>query len=183
MKKARFEKLYTITIRSALQKKLKLKNNMEVPRIEKIVLNIGVKEAVADSKYVQWAIDGLSNIAGQQVVKRLARKSIAGFKLRKGVPIGVMVTLRRKKMYEFLDKLVNVALPKIRNFQGVSRTFDGQGNYNLGISEWVIFPEVEYDVGKKIYGLNISMHTTAQRDDYGLELLQLFGIPFKKRTG
>jgi len=155
MKKTRLEELYSKNIRSALKEQLKLKNIMQVPQISKIVLNVGVKEAITDSKVLSSVMKTIAQIAGQWPIKKLARKSIAGFKMRQGMPIGVMVTLRRKKMYEFLDKLISLALPKVRDFQGLSLRFDGRGNYNLGIKEWIIFPEVEYDVAKKIHGFNI----------------------------
>lgn len=180
MKKPRLEELYVKNIRSALKKQLKLKNIMQVPQIAKIVLNVGVKEAINDSKILSLVMDAIAQIAGQRPVKRLARKSIAGFKMRKGMPIGVMVTLRRKKMYEFLDRLISLALPKVRDFQGLSSRFDGQGNYNLGIREWVVFPEVEYDVAKKIHGFNITIQTTAKNDVQGRALLESFSVPFQK---
>lgn len=180
MNKARLEELYTNEIRAKLQKELGLSNIMEVPKIAKIVLNIGVKEAVADSKSVQFVFDSLEKIAGQAPVRTLARKSIAGFKLREGMPIGVKVTLRRKKMYEFLDKLINLALPKVRDFQGVTTKFDRRGNYNLGIKEWTIFPEMDLEVGEKMHGMNITIQTTAANDAHGFELLKSFGMPFKK---
>ncbi len=180
MKKPRLEELYVKNIRSALKKQLKLKNIMQVPQIAKIVLNVGVKEAINDSKILSLVMDAIAQIAAQRPVKRLARKSIAGFKMRKGMPIGVMVTLRRKKMYEFLDRLISLALPKVRDFQGLSSRFDGQGNYNLGIREWVVFPEVEYDVAKKIHGFNITIQTTAKNDVQGRALLESFSVPFQK---
>lgn len=180
MKKPRLEELYVKDIRSALKKQLKLKNIMQVPQIEKIVLNVGVKEAINDSKILSLVMNVIAQIAGQRPIKRLARKSIAGFKMRKGMPIGVMVTLRRKKMYEFLDRLISLALPKVRDFQGLSSRFDGQGNYNLGIREWVVFPEVEYDVAKKVHGFNITIQTTAKNDAQGRALLESFHTPFQK---
>lgn len=180
MEKARLEELYNKTIMPQLQKRLGYKNVMEVPKITKVVLNIGVKEAISDSKAIQLAADTLTKISGQLPVRTLAKKSIAGFKLREGMPIGVKVTLRKRNMYEFLDRLINLALPKVRDFQGVSQKFDGRGNYNLGIKEWIIFPEVDYDVGAKIFGLNITIHTTAHKDVDGVALLESFGMPFRK---
>jgi len=180
MKKPRLEELYVKDLRSALKKQLKLKNIMQVPKIEKIVLNVGVKEAINDSKILSLVMNVIAQIAGQRPIKRLARKSIAGFKMRKGMPIGVMVTLRRKKMYEFLDRLISLALPKVRDFQGLSSRFDGQGNYNFGIREWIVFPEVEYDVTKKVHGFNITIQTTAKNDDQGRALLESFHAPFQK---
>lgn len=181
MEKARLEEWYNKNIRPELKKELKLKNIMQVPQVAKIVLNVGVKEAISDSKALQLVMNTIAKISGQWPVKRLARKSIAGFKMRKGTPIGVMVTLRRKKMYEFLDRLINLALPRVRDFQGLSFRFDGRGNYNLGIKEWIIFPEVEYDVAKKVHGLNITIQTTVKNDKEGLALLKAFNAPFKKR--
>ncbi len=180
MEKARLEKSYRMQIRSALLKSLGLKNIMVVPRLEKIVINVGVKDAVTDSKVLQQVVNSLGKITGQRPIRRLARKSIAGFKLREGMPIGVMVTLRRKRMYEFLDRLIGLALPKVRDFQGVLTKFDRRGNYNLGIKDWTIFSEIEFDVTKKIYGMNITFQTTAKNDEHGLALLKAFGMPFKK---
>ncbi|MCL4229567.1 50S ribosomal protein L5 [Candidatus Dependentiae bacterium] len=180
MNRARLEELYHTTIRSQLLSDLELNNIMEVPKISKIVLNVGSKDAVADSKVLQIAADVLAKISGQAPVRTLAKKSIAGFKLREGVAIGTMVTLRGRKMYEFLDRLINLALPRVRDFQGVSTKFDGRGNYNLGIKEWIIFPEIEYSVGDKVYGLNITIQTSAKSDKHGFELLKKFGMPFRK---
>src|SRR3990172_11419731 len=151
MAKARLEDLYVEKIRPQLKEMLKVKNIMEVPKLSKIVLNVGVKEAVGDSRVLQGVSAILSDIAGQLPVVTKARKSIAGFKIREGMPIGVMVTLRGKKMYEFLDRLINVALPQVRDFQGVSPRLDGRGNYNLGIKDWIIFPEVSFDFFQKFY--------------------------------
>lgn len=180
MNKARLEDLYIKEIRPKLKAGLGLKNIMEVPKISKIVLNVGIKEAVADSKAVQSVFDTIAKIAGQAPVKTLARKSIAGFKLREGMPIGVKVTLRRERMYKFLDKLINLALPKVRDFQGVTTRFDRRGNYNLGIKEWTIFPELDLEVGEKVHGMNITIQTTALNDAHGFELLKSFGMPFRK---
>jgi len=180
MAKARLEELYNAKIRPQLKKDLKLKNIMEVPKISKIVINVGVKDAVKDSKVLKGVEDVVSKVAGQKPVRTVAKKSIAGFKLRAGMPIGVRVTLRREKMYEFLDRLINMALPEVRDFQGVTRNFDGNGNYNLGIKEWIIFPEIEYNVGDKMYGLNITIGTTAKKDEHALALLQSLGMPFRE---
>jgi len=180
MSKPRLQALYQEKIRAQLQKELAIKNIMEVPRVIKVVLNIGVKDAVSNSKALTDAVEALTVIAGQKPVRCEARKSIAGFKLREGMPIGTMVTLRGARMYEFLDALISLALPKVRDFQGVSRTCDRQGNYNLGIKEWTIFPEiVDFDISKKIYGMNISIHTSAKRDAQAVALLEKFGMPFK----
>lgn len=178
--KARLETQYREKIRPELQKALGLKNVMEVPRIEKIVLNIGVKEAVADSRVLNGVTAMFDNIAGQKSVKTLAHKSIAGFKIREGMPIGVRVTLRKKRMYEFLDKLINLALPKVRDFQGVPTKLDGRGNYNLGIKEWSIFPEAD-TTAEKVFGMNVTIHTSALKDAYAFELLKSFGMPFRKK--
>lgn len=180
MNKARLEELYTSQIRLKLKNDLGLNNIMEVPKVQKIVINVGVKEAINDSKAVQSVYETIAKISGQAPVKTLARKSIAGFKLREGMAIGVKVTLRRKKMYEFLDKLINLALPKVRDFQGVTTRFDRGGNYNLGIKEWSIFPELDMQVGEKVHGLNITIQTSAKTDAQGFELLKSFGMPFRK---
>lgn len=180
MAKARLEEIYSKNIRQQLKEKLGLKNMMEVPRISKVVLNIGVKEAIGDSKVLQAVEKSLTKIVGQKTVRTIAKKSIAGFKLREGMPIGVMVTLRGKSMYEFIDKLINLALPEVKDFQGISRKFDGRGNYNLGIKEWTIFPEIEYSVGSRMYGVNVTIGTSARNDQHGLALLEAFGMPFRK---
>ena len=178
--KARLEAHYVEKIRPELQKALELPNIMQVPRVEKVVLNIGVKEAVADSRVLNGVMQMFDAITGQKSVKTLARKSIAGFKIREGMPIGVRVTLRKKRMYEFLDKLINLALPKVRDFQGVPTKLDGRGNYNLGIKEWSIFPEAD-TTAEKVFGMNITIHTSAQNDAHAYELLKSFGMPFKRK--
>ena len=180
MRKARLEDLYITSIRQTLRDQIGLKGIMQVPKINKIVLNVGVKDAVTNSKVLQEVIEKIGKIAGQRPVRRLARKSIAGFKLREGMPIGVMVTLRRKNMYEFLDRLISLALPKVRDFRGLSPKFDRRGNYNLGIKDWTIFPEIEFDIGKKVYGMNITIETTTKNDEQALALLLEFGMPFMK---
>ena len=152
---------------------------MEVPKVMKVVLNVGVKEAVADSRALDYVMQTLKTITGQAPVKTIARKSIAGFKIREGMPLGTMVTLRGEKMYDFLDKLINLALPKVRDFQGVPTKFDHQGNYNLGIKEWNIFPEAD-TTSEKVYGLNITIHTSTPQSDQAFELLKSFGMPFRK---
>lgn len=179
--KARLQELYEKEYRPKLKEQLKLSNIMEVPKIEKIVLNTGVKEAVADSKILNVVVQTLSNIAGQKALRTSARKSIAGFKIREGMPIGARVTLRRKKMYEFLDKLINLALPKVRDFQGVPTKFDRGGNFNLGIKEWVIFPEAD-TTSEKVFGLNVTICTSSKSDVEGYELLKSFGMPFKRNS-
>jgi len=178
MKKARLEELYRKEMRLELQKQFSLKNIMQVPRIGKIVLNVGVKDAVGNSKALQVVEGVITRIAGQKAIRTYARKSIAGFKLREGMAIGVKVTLRRRVMYEFLDRLINTTLPKVRDFRGVSDKLDGQGNYNLGIKDWSVFPEVDYGVSEKSYGLNITFHATTKNDELTKALLKRFGMPF-----
>ncbi|MFA5306286.1 MAG: 50S ribosomal protein L5 [Candidatus Babeliales bacterium] len=177
--KSRLEELYKTKIRSELKDELKLKNMMEVPAISKIVVNVGVKEAVSDSKAVALVKDIVDQVTGQASTKTLARKSIATFKLRQGVPIGVMVTLRRTQMYHFLDKLINIVLPAVRDFQGVKPTFDGNGNYNLGLKDWMVFPEVDYDKTDKSRGMNITIQTTTSNDEHARLLLKKFNMPFQ----
>jgi large subunit ribosomal protein L5 len=178
--RARLEEKYINEIRPSIKEKLQLNNVMEIPKISKIVLNVGVKDAVSDSKVLQKVMAIVGKIAGQAPVRTLSKKSIAGFKLREGMPIGVKVTLRKKRMYEFLDRLISLALPKVRDFQGVPSKFDGRGSYNLGIKEWIIFPEIDYEVSDKLYGMNITIATTAVNDQQGYELLKSFGMPFRK---
>ena len=163
-----------------LIKTFKYKNIMQVPRLEKIVLNMGLGEAIQNIKLLDSAVEELQIIAGQHPVITRAKKSIAAFKLREGMPIGCMVTLRRTRMYDFFYKLVNVALPRVRDFRGISgKAFDGRGNYSLGIKEHIIFPEIDYDKIDKIKGLNVSVVTSAQTDAEGKELLRLLGMPFR----
>jgi len=181
MAKARFDEKYHATLRPELQKKLGLKNVMEVPKISKIVLNVGVKEAVSDSRILQHVSKVLTAIAGQTPVVTKAKKSIAGFKIREGMPLGVTVTLRRKMMYEFLDRLINVALPNVRDFRGVTVAFDRKGNYNLGIKEWSVFPEASSNNLDKVYGMNITICTTAATDEHAFALLEGFNMPFRSK--
>jgi large subunit ribosomal protein L5 len=158
----------------------KYKNIMQVPRLEKVVLNMGLGEAIQNIKLLDTAAEELQIIAGQHPVITRAKKSIAAFKLREGMPIGCMVTLRRNRMYDFFYKLVNIALPRVRDFRGISgKAFDGRGNYSLGIKEHIIFPEIDYDKIDRIKGLNISVVTSAQNDEEGKELLRLLGMPFR----
>lgn len=171
---------YKEEIIPALTKKFGYKTVMEVPRLKKIILNAGVGDAVADKKLIDVAQEELTLIAGQKAVQTVSKKDISNFKLRRGMPIGAKVTLRREKMYEFLERLINVALPRIRDFNGVSSKFDGRGNYTMGISEQIIFPEIDIDKISKIMGLEISFVTTAKSDEEAFALLQEFGIPFKK---
>ena len=162
-------------------KELGFKNPNQVPRLEKIVVNMGLGEALANNKILESAVDQLGAITGQKPVVTRARKSIANFKLRQGQAIGCAVTLRSDRMYEFLDRLINVALPRVRDFKGVSsKAFDGQGNYTLGVREQIIFPEINYDQIEKVKGLNITFVTTARNDEQGLALLRHFGMPFRQ---
>ncbi|MDY0219822.1 MAG: 50S ribosomal protein L5 [Desulfobacterium sp.] len=174
------KEMYEKEIVPGLRETFGYKNPMEVPRISKIVLNIGLGEAINNIKLLDSAAGDLALIAGQKPVITKAKKSIAAFKLREGMPIGCMVTLRREKMYDFLQKLVNIALPRVRDFRGISgKAFDGRGNYSLGIREQIIFPEIDFDKTDSIKGLNVSIVTTAKTDKEGKELLRLFGMPFK----
>ncbi len=177
---ARLQSYYRETVVPELIKKFGYKSVMEVPRIEKITLNMGVGEAVADKKIMEFAVGDMQKIAGQKAVVTVARNSIAGFKIREGYPIGCKVTLRRNRMYEFLDRLVTVALPRVRDFRGISgRAFDGRGNYNMGVREQIIFPEIEYDKIDALRGMNISITTTAKTDEEAKALLAAFKFPFK----
>jgi large subunit ribosomal protein L5 len=177
----RLKERYRKEIVPQLIKKYGYKNIMEVPRVNKIVLNIGMGEALSNAKAMEAAEKDLTAIAGQHPVVTKAKKSIAAFKLRAGVPIGMMVTLRDQRMYEFLDKLVSVVLPRIRDFQGVARdAFDGQGNYTLGMKEQIVFPEIEYDKVDKTRGMEITIVTSAKTDEDGRRLLEAIGMPFKK---
>lgn len=172
---------YTNEAIPALKKEFNYKNPMEVPRIEKVVLNVGLGDAVSNSKLIEVVCKEIGDITGQKPVVTKARKSIASFKLRQGMPIGVMVTLRRERMYEFLDRLMNIALPRVRDFRGVSpKAFDGKGNYTLGIKEHIIFPEIAIDKIEKVYGLNICVVTSARTDDEARALLKNLGMPFRK---
>ena len=179
---SRLQEKYQKELAGEIQKKLGLENSMEVPRITKITLNMGVGEAVADKKIIENARADLEKIAGQRPVTRVARKSVATFKLRDGMPIGCKVTLRRERMYEFLDRLVNIAIPRIRDFRGLSpKSFDKQGNYSMGVQEQIIFPEINYDEVGKIEGMDITIVTTATDDEGGRALLRAFGFPFRQQ--
>ena len=178
---ARLETFYKEQVTKALVEKFGYKNPMESPKISKIVINIGVGEAKDNPKELEAAIGDLEKITGQKVVTTKAKKSIANFKLREGMPIGCKVTLRRERMYEFLDRFVNVALPRVRDFSGINPDgFDGRGNYNVGIKEQIIFPEIEYDKIDKIRGMDIVIVTTAKTDEEARELLTLMGAPFAR---
>ena len=177
---SRLNDKYRKDVVPVLKKEFGIDNEMAVPKIENVVLNMGVGEAITNVKIVEAAAEELTKIAGQRAVITRARKSIATFKLRAGMPIGCRVTLRGERMYEFLDRLLNIALPRVRDFRGVpSRAFDGRGNYSLGIKEQIIFPEIDYDKIDKIKGLNINVVTTAKTDEEGKALLGLLGMPFK----
>mgnify|MGYP001258078666 CR=1 FL=1 len=178
---ARLQEFYKQEVVPALRERFGYRNVMEVPNITKLPLNIGVGEAARDRKVLEYATRDMALIAGQKPVVTLTRKSIAGFRIRDGWPIGCKVTLRRERMYEFLDRLINIAMPRIRDFRGVNpRSFDGRGNYSLGISEQIIFPEIEYDQVDAIRGLDITITTTAKTDEAGRALLEAFGFPFRK---
>ena len=177
---ARLREFYKYKVVPELVKQFGYKSVMEVPRIEKITLNMGVGEAVADKKVMEHAVSDLEKIAGQKPVVTVARKSIAGFKIRDNYPVGCKVTLRRDQMFEFLDRLITIALPRVRDFRGVSgKSFDGRGNYNMGVREQIIFPEIEYDKIDALRGLNITITTTAKTDEEAKALLSLFKFPFK----
>ena len=177
---ARLQERFKNEIAPQLLKELGLQNVMEVPKITKITINMGVGEAVGDKKVLENAVNDMQKIAGQKPVVTLARRSIAGFKIREGWPIGCKVTLRQDKMYEFLDRLVSIAIPRIRDFRGISpKQFDGRGNFSMGVSEQIIFPEIDYDKIDKLRGLDICISTTARTDDEGRALLKAFNFPFK----
>lgn len=177
---ANFKTKYREEILPRLKEELGVKNLHEVPRITKITLNMGVGEAIGDKKVIEHAIADLERIAGQKAVVTKARKSVAGFKVREGWPIGVKVTLRRERMYEFLERLVDIALPRVRDFRGLSsKSFDGRGNYSMGVKEQIIFPEVDYDKIDTLRGLDITLTTTAKNDEEGRALLKAFNFPFR----
>lgn len=177
---ARLQDLYKDKIVAELKSQFNYKSDMEVPRITKVTLNMGVSEAVTDKKVIENAVADLTKIAGQKPVVTKTRKAIAGFKIRENYPIGCMVTLRGQRMYEFIDRLVTVALPRVRDFRGISgRAFDGRGNYNVGVKEQIIFPEIEYDKIDALRGLNISITTSAKTDEEAKALLKAFNFPFR----
>jgi large subunit ribosomal protein L5 len=178
---ARFYDLYKDKIAKDMMQQFGYKSVMEVPRIEKITLNMGVGEAVADKKVMEHAVADMQKIAGQKPVVTLSKKSIAGFKIREGYPVGCKVTLRKERMYEFLDRLITVAIPRIRDFRGISgKSFDGRGNYNMGVKEQIIFPEIEYEKVDALRGMNITITTTAKTDEEARALLLAFKLPLKK---
>lgn len=176
----RLRQMYEEKVRASLQEQFGYKNPMQVPKLDKVVINVGVGEAVADKKKIDKVVDEITAIAGQKPVVTRARKSIAGFKLREGMPLGVKVTLRSERMYEFLDRLITIAMPRIRDFQGVNpKSFDGRGNYAMGLKEQIVFPEVDYDKVDQIRGMDIIICTTASTDDEAKALLAGFAMPFK----
>lgn len=178
---ARLYEFYRDKVAKDLMKQFGYKTVMEVPRIEKITLNMGVGEAVADKKVMEFAVGDMQKIAGQKPVVTLSKKSIAGFKIREGYPVGCKVTLRKARMYEFLDRLISVAIPRIRDFRGISgKSFDGRGNYNMGVKEQIIFPEIEYEKVDALRGMNITITTTAKTDEEARALLLAFKLPLKK---
>jgi large subunit ribosomal protein L5 len=175
----RLKSQYRDSMRAALKKEFGYKNDMQIPKLEKIVLNMGIGEAVADSKKIRSAHADMMAIAGQMPVTTKAKKSIAGFKVREGMPLGVKVTLRGDRMYEFLDRLITVAMPRVRDFRGVSgKSFDGRGNYSMGLKEHIVFPEIEFDKVDQFWGLDIAICTSANTDAEGKSLLKLFNMPF-----
>jgi large subunit ribosomal protein L5 len=179
---ARLKDKYFDEIRPDLQKRLGYNNVNQVPQLSSIVINSGVGDAITDHKKLESVSGELAQITGQKPVTRRAKKSISNFKLRAGMPVGAMVTLRRARMYEFMDRLINVAIPRIRDFRGVpTKSFDGRGNYTLGVTEQIIFPEIDYDKVDKIRGMNVTFVTTAKTDSEAFELLKAFGMPFRKQ--
>jgi len=179
--KSRLEEKYLTEVTPQLKARLGYNNIMQLPKLEKIVLSIGLGEAIQDAKALEVAGKELATISGQRPVTTRAKKSISSFKLRAGMPIGMMVTLRGKRMYDFFDKLVNVVLPRFRDFRGLSRdSFDGRGNYSLGVKEQIVFPEIDYDKVDKIRGLEVTIVTTAKNDDEARDLLELMGTPFRR---
>ena len=179
MNTAQLKKVYAETIAPALQKQFNYSSSMQVPVLKKIVINQGLGDATQDKKLIEVAINEITAITGQKAVATYSKKDIANFKLRKKMPIGVMVTLRRERMYEFLEKLIRVSLPRIRDFKGIESKFDGRGNYTLGISEQIIFPEINIDAIDRLLGMNITFVTSAPTDEEGYALLKEFGLPFK----
>jgi large subunit ribosomal protein L5 len=177
---ARLQEHYRNTVVGQLREQFGFRNPMEVPRIVKITLNMGLGEAIADRKVIDNAMEDMARISGQKPVVTLARKSVAGFKVREGWPIGCTVTLRRERMYEFLDRLINIAIPRVRDFRGLSpKSFDGRGNYSLGVREQIIFPEIDYDKIDALRGMDITLTTTARNDEEGRALLSAFSFPFR----
>ena len=178
---SRYHKFYNEVVVPKLMKELEIKNIMDCPKLEKIIVNMGVGEATQNSKLIDAAMADLTLITGQKTLLRKAKKSEAGFKLREGMPIGAKVTLRKERMYDFLDRLVNVVLPRVRDFEGVpSNSFDGRGNYSVGLRDQLVFPEIDFDKVEKLLGMSITMVSSAKTDEEGRALLKAFGMPFKK---
>lgn len=176
----RLEKFYHETVSPQLMEQFKFASSMQIPRVTKITLNMGLGDAVGDKKIIESAMRDMEQIAGQKPVVTMSRKAIAGFKIREGWPIGCKVTLRRDRMYEFMDRLINFSIPRIRDFRGLSsKAFDGQGNYNMGVNEQIIFPEIDYDKIDRLRGMNITFTTSAANDDEGRALLSAFNFPFR----
>lgn len=179
-KTPRLKEFYTNEVRKTLKEEFKLENSMQVPKMTKVVLNIGLGEAIQNPKLIESAVADITAITGQKPVVTKAKKSIAGFKLREGMPIGVMVTLRNDRMWEFMDRLFNLALPRVRDFRGVPTKLDGNGNYSMGLKEQIVFQEIKYENVDKLRGMNITFHTTATNDEQGKSLLANLGMPFRK---
>lgn len=178
----RLESFYRDTVRQQLQEQFNFASAMQIPKVTKVTLNMGLGDAVGDKKVIESAVRDMEQIAGQKVVITMSKKAIAGFKIRDNWPVGCMVTLRKDKMYEFLDRLVNFSIPRIRDFRGLSgKAFDGRGNYNMGLTEQIVFPEIDYDKIDKLRGMNISISTTAASDEEGRALLTAFNFPFKNK--
>lgn len=176
----RLEQFYRDTVKQQLQDQFNYASSMQIPKVTKITLNMGLGDAIGDKKVIEHAVRDMEQIAGQKAVVTMSRKAIAGFKIRENWPIGCKVTLRRDRMYEFMDKLINFAIPRIRDFRGMSgKAFDGRGNYNMGLTEQIVFPEIDYDKIDKLRGMNITFTTTAQNDEEGRALLSAFSFPFK----
>lgn len=176
----RLEKFYRETVRQQLQDQFEYGSNMQIPKVTKITLNMGLGDAVGDKKVIEHAVRDMEQIAGQKAIVTMSRKAIAGFKIRENWPIGCKITLRRDRMYEFMDRLINFSIPRIRDFRGMSpKSFDGRGNYNMGLNEQIVFPEIDYDKIDKLRGLNITFTTTAETDEEGRALLSAFSFPFK----
>jgi len=177
---ARLQQKYRTEIVDAMIKQFNYKNRMQVPTLKKVVVNVGLGEAIANAKALDNAVNDLTSIVGQKPVVNRAKKSIAAFKLREGMPVGISVTLRGARMYEFLDRLINVGLPRVRDFNGVPKRFDGHGNFTLGLKEQIIFPEIDYDKVDKVRGMEVTIVTSATNDEEGQQLIRLFGMPFRK---
>ena len=178
----RLEKFYRDTVRAQLQEQFKFASSMQIPKVTKVTLNMGLGDAAGDKKIVESAVRDMQQIAGQKPVITMSKKAVAGFKIRENMPVGCMVTLRKDQMYEFLDRFINFSIPRIRDFRGMSaKAFDGRGNYNVGLTEQIMFPEIDYDKIDKIRGMNISITTSAATDDEGRALLTAFNFPFKNK--